>query len=47
MNRKNSANTNRQIKLTVKKETLKDLSTDKTVVGGFIMKDSVIQPRPR
>ena len=42
MNNKNSAKTNRQIKLTVKKETLKDLSTDKTVVGGILMKDTII-----
>lgn len=42
MNRKSSTKKDRNIKLAVKKETLKDLSTNKSVVGGFIMKDTVI-----
>jgi hypothetical protein len=42
MNRKNSGQKDRKIRLTVRKETLKDLSTNKTVLGGFIMKDTVI-----
>ena len=42
MNRKNSVKKDRKIKLVVKKETLKDLSTNKSVLGGFIMKDTVI-----
>lgn len=41
MNRKNTTPT-RKLRLAVKKETLKDLSTKQTVLGGFIMKDSVI-----
>ncbi len=39
MNRKN---TRSRIRLAVKKETLKDLSTTKPVLGGFIMKDTII-----
>jgi hypothetical protein len=42
MNRKNSGQKDRKIRLAVRKETLKDLSTNKTVLGGFIMKDTVI-----
>lgn len=42
MNRKNTAAKERKIKLAVNKETLKDLSANKSVVGGFIMKDTVI-----
>ena len=45
MNRKNTAPKDRKIKLAVKKETLKDLSSSKTVVGGFIMKDTnIVKP---
>ena len=42
MNRKNTTPRDRKIKLAVKKETLKDLSANKSVVGGFIMKDTII-----
>jgi hypothetical protein len=42
MNRQTSVKKDRRIKLSVKKETLKDLSTNKSVLGGFIMKDTVI-----
>ena len=42
MNRKNTATKDRKIKLAVKKETLKDLSSNKSVVGGFIMRDTII-----
>lgn len=42
MTRKNSAQMNPKTRLAVKKETLKDLSANKSVLGGFIMKDSII-----
>lgn len=42
MNRKDSAQKDRKIRLSVRKETLKDLSTNKSVLGGFIMRDSII-----
>ncbi len=42
MIRKNAAQKVRKIRLAVNKETLKDLSVNKSVLGGFIMKDSII-----
>ena len=42
MNRKNTTHTRSNIRLAVKKETLKDLSTKQPVLGGFIMKDTII-----
>jgi hypothetical protein len=42
MTRKNTIQKDRKIRLAVKKETLKDLSANKSVLGGFIMKDTVI-----
>lgn len=42
MNRKNTTKKESKVALTVKKETLKDLDSNKSVVGGFIMKDTVI-----
>lgn len=45
MNRKNSTQKDRKIALTVKKETLKDLAANKTVVGGIIMRDTgIVRP---
>lgn len=40
--KKNTTPRDRNNKLAVKKETLKDLSANKSVVGGFIMRDTVI-----
>jgi hypothetical protein len=42
MNRKNTVPQDRRIRLAVKKETLKDLSANTSVLGGFIMKDTII-----
>ena len=42
MNRKNVVPQRPKIKLAVKKETLKDLNANKSVLGGFIMKDTII-----
>lgn len=42
MNRKNAEQKRSKIRLAVKKETLKDLSTTKPVLGGFIMQDTRI-----
>ena len=42
MTRKNPAHKDSKIRLAVKKETLKDLSANKSVLGGFIMKDTII-----
>jgi len=42
MNRKNADHKRSKIRLAVKKETLKDLSTTKPVLGGFIMRDTII-----
>jgi len=45
MNRKNSTRKDRKVALTVKKETLKDLNPQKTVVGGLIMRDTnIVRP---
>jgi hypothetical protein len=42
MNRKNTLQKRSKVRLAVKKETLKDLSAKQTVLGGFIMKDTII-----
>jgi len=42
MNRKTAEQKRSKIRLAVKKETLKDLSTKRPVLGGFIMKDTII-----
>jgi hypothetical protein len=42
MHRRNTTKQAPKIRLALKKETLKDLSPKQTVVGGFIMKDTVI-----
>lgn len=42
MTRKNTTHKDSKVRLAVKKETLKDLSANKSVLGGFIMKDTVI-----
>jgi len=42
MTRKNTTQKDSKVRLAVKKETLKDLSANKSVLGGFIMKDTVI-----
>jgi hypothetical protein len=42
MQRKTTTKQTPKIRLALKKETLKDLSPKQTVVGGFIMKDSII-----
>jgi hypothetical protein len=42
MQRKNTTKQTPKIRLALKKETLKDLSPKQTVVGGFIMKDTII-----
>jgi hypothetical protein len=47
MHRRNTTKQAPKIRLALKKETLKDLSPKQTVVGGFIMKDSIIVPTSR
>jgi hypothetical protein len=47
MHRKNTTKQTPKVRLTLKKETLKDLSPKQTVVGGFIMKDTIIIPTSR
>jgi hypothetical protein len=42
MNRKIAEQKRSKIRLAVKKETLKDLSTKQPVLGGFIMQDTRI-----
>jgi hypothetical protein len=47
MQRKSTTKQTPKIRLALKKETLKDLSPKQTVVGGFIMKDTIIIPTSR
>jgi hypothetical protein len=47
MHRKNTTKQAPKIRLALKKETLKDLSPKQIVVGGFIMKDTIIIPTSR
>lgn len=42
MNKKHTNKQTPKVRLALKKETLKDLSPKHTVVGGFIMKDTII-----
>jgi hypothetical protein len=42
MNKKPTNKQTPKVRLALKKETLKDLSPKQTVVGGFIMKDTII-----
>jgi hypothetical protein len=47
MHRKNTTKQSPKPRLALKKETLKDLSPKQNVVGGFIMKDTIIIPTSR
>ena len=42
MNRKRTAKPSPRVRLALKKEMLRDLTPKQNVIGGFIMKDTII-----